>query len=77
LPIEVAFTKQQFADEATSKPVAKMYADLIARSSRGTLVEFEHVDHGHLMEPSPMFDPMVARIKQLSKQSAPKSAAEI
>jgi pimeloyl-ACP methyl ester carboxylesterase len=69
--IEVAFTKQQFPDDAVSDAVAKMYAELVARTSRGTLVEYEHVDHAHLMEPSLMIDPMIARIKQLSKEGAP------
>jgi hypothetical protein len=71
LPIEIAYTKQQYSDVEASNAEAKTYADLVARSSRGTLVEFEHVDHEHLMDPSPILDPMIARIKQLSKESAP------
>jgi pimeloyl-ACP methyl ester carboxylesterase len=71
LPIEVAYTAHQFFDEETSNIVAKMYADLVARSSRGKLVEFDHVDHTHIMDRSPMLEPMIARIKQLSADSPP------
>jgi pimeloyl-ACP methyl ester carboxylesterase len=71
MPVEVIYTAHQFFDEETSNIVAKMYADLVARSSRGKLVEFEHVDHTHIMDRSPMLEPMIARIRQLSKESAP------
>jgi hypothetical protein len=70
LPIEVAFPKPVPEDE-TSKALAKLYAELVARSSRGKLVELEHVDHSQLMTPGPAFDRIVARIKQLSQASAP------
>jgi pimeloyl-ACP methyl ester carboxylesterase len=71
LPIEIAFTKQRYPDKEADDAVNKEYADLAARSSRGRLFQFEHLDHSHLMEPGPMFNPMVERIKQLSKEYAP------
>jgi pimeloyl-ACP methyl ester carboxylesterase len=70
LPIEVVFPKQVPEDE-TSKALAKLYSELVARSSRGKLVELEHVDHSQLMKPGPAFDRMVARIQQLSQASGP------
>lgn len=72
LPIEIAFTKQRYPDKEADDAVRKEYSDLAARSSRGRLFEFEHVNHERLMQPSPMFDPMVERIKQLSKEYAPQ-----
>jgi pimeloyl-ACP methyl ester carboxylesterase len=71
IPIEIIFTKGRFQDEESNRAEDKMFADLAARSRYGTLVEFEHVEHTRLMEPSLMFDPMAARIKQLSLKVAP------
>lgn len=68
LPIEVAFSRP-VPDDETSIGLAKVYAELVARSSRGKVVEFEYVDHSQLVKPGPVFDRMVARIKQLSQAS--------
>jgi len=70
VPVEVAYTKSRFSDTESNIAVEKMYADLVAPSSHGTLVQFEHVDHERLMQPSLMFEPMAARIRQLSLDSA-------
>jgi pimeloyl-ACP methyl ester carboxylesterase len=73
LDIEIAFTKQRYPDKEADDAVRNEYAGLAARSSRGRLFEFEHVNHERLMQPSIMFDPMVERIKQLSKEYAPQA----
>ena len=70
LPIVVAFPKPVPEDE-TSKALAKLYAELVARSSRGEIVELPHVDHSQLMTPGPVFDRIVASIQQLSRAGAP------
>jgi pimeloyl-ACP methyl ester carboxylesterase len=70
LPLVLVYSKRQFVDDQASVAVVKMYEALVSRSSRGQLIEFEHVDHSRLMEPSIMFDPMVAGIKQLSRAGA-------
>jgi pimeloyl-ACP methyl ester carboxylesterase len=71
LPLEIAFTKERYPDKEADDEIRKEYADLAARSSRGKLFEFEHVNHERLMQPSLMFDPMVERVQQLSKEYAP------
>jgi pimeloyl-ACP methyl ester carboxylesterase len=70
LPLEVAFLKQVPEDE-TSKAFAKLYrelvGELVARSSRGKLLELESVDHSQLLQPGPVLDRLVERIKQLAQ----------
>ncbi len=70
LPIEVIFSEPSL-DPKDSQVVSKLRAELVARSSRGKLVELEHIDHSRLLRPGPVFDLIVARIKQLSLASAP------
>jgi pimeloyl-ACP methyl ester carboxylesterase len=70
LPIEVIYSKPS-VETKDSQVVGKLRAELVGRSSRGKLVEIEHIDHSRLMQPGPVFDLMVARIKQLSLASAP------
>jgi pimeloyl-ACP methyl ester carboxylesterase len=70
LPIEVAFPKQATEDE-TSKALAKLYGNLLARTSRGKLTELEDVDHSKLLKSGPAFDRIVAGIVQRSQGRAP------
>ena len=65
-PLEVAFPKQVPENE-TSKVVAKLYAELVARSSRGKLLELESIDHRQLLQAGPVLDRLVMRIKQLAQ----------
>jgi pimeloyl-ACP methyl ester carboxylesterase len=69
LPLEVAFPKQH-REEGISKAMSKLYAELVARTSRGKLFELEGVDHAQLMQPGPVLDRLAARIKQLALASA-------
>jgi pimeloyl-ACP methyl ester carboxylesterase len=72
LPLEVAISKHASEDE-TSMALASLYAELVARSSRGKLVELEEViDHRRLLQPGPMSDRMIATIKLLARPYAPK-----
>jgi pimeloyl-ACP methyl ester carboxylesterase len=72
LPLEVVISKEVAGNE-TSKAKALLYAELVARSSRGRLVELEEVvDHERLLQPGPMFDRMIVRIKLLAQPDAPK-----
>jgi hypothetical protein len=70
LPLEVVFPKQIPEDE-TSELVDKLRAEWVARSSRGKLVEVEPMNHELLIERGPVFDRIVASIKQLSRASQP------
>jgi hypothetical protein len=69
LPLEVVFVKQ-VPEVEFSKTVAKLYAELVARSSCGTLLDLEGIDHKQLMQEGPVFDRLVARIKQLAQTDA-------
>ena len=69
LPLEVAFLKQAPEDE-TAKTVSEVYAELVARSSRGKLLELESVDHTQLLQAGPVLDRLVVRIKQLAQADA-------
>lgn len=69
LPLEVVFPRPVLEDE-TTKVLAKFRVALVARSSRGKLVEVEPTDHALLIEHGPVFDRIVARIKQLSQANA-------
>jgi pimeloyl-ACP methyl ester carboxylesterase len=72
LPLEVAFSKHASENE-TSKAVALLYAELVARSSRGKLVELEEgLDHRQVLQPGPMFDRMIASIQLLAQPDALK-----
>jgi pimeloyl-ACP methyl ester carboxylesterase len=73
LPIDVAFPKAVPEDE-TSKALAKLYTELVARTSRGKLVELMHADHSLLMTSGPAFDSIVSRIMQFSREGAPVNA---
>jgi pimeloyl-ACP methyl ester carboxylesterase len=67
LRLEVAIPKN-FSEGEGSKVLAQLYAELVARSSRGKLVEFDQViDHGRLLKPGPMFDRMIELIEQLAQ----------
>jgi pimeloyl-ACP methyl ester carboxylesterase len=73
LPLEVAFSKQIPKDE-TSTAVAKHYvelvAKLVARSSRGNFLELESADHTLLLQPGPILDHLVERVKQFAQEGA-------
>jgi pimeloyl-ACP methyl ester carboxylesterase len=69
LPVEVAFPKQVPEDEA-SKTAAELYAELVACSRRGKLLELEGVDHTQLLQAGPELDRLVVRIKQLAQADA-------
>jgi pimeloyl-ACP methyl ester carboxylesterase len=71
LPLEVAFPKQ-IADEETSraKLYAELVAELVARSSRGKLLELERVDHSELLQAGPVLDRLVVRINLLAQADA-------
>jgi pimeloyl-ACP methyl ester carboxylesterase len=72
LPLEVVFSKHASQDQIF-KAFASMYAELVARSSRGKLVELEEgLDHRQLLQPGPMFDRMIASIKLLAQRDAPR-----
>jgi pimeloyl-ACP methyl ester carboxylesterase len=66
LPFEIAFTKPSVEDE-TSRTLVQLYAELAARSSRGGLLELEHVDHGQLVSPGPVLDQITDRIVKLAR----------
>jgi pimeloyl-ACP methyl ester carboxylesterase len=77
LPLEVAFPKQVRKEETSNaleklyaETVPKLYAELVARSSRGKLLELESVDHEELLQAGPMLDRIVVRIKQLARADA-------
>ncbi len=73
LPIEIAFSRQ-IPDDETAKSVAKLYAELlaelVARSSRGKLLELENVDHSELLRAGPVLDRLIVRVKQLAQAGA-------
>jgi pimeloyl-ACP methyl ester carboxylesterase len=71
LPLEVAFPKQ-IPEEETSraKLYAELVAELVARSSRGKLLELERVDHSELLQAGPVLDRLVVRIKLLAQADA-------
>jgi pimeloyl-ACP methyl ester carboxylesterase len=72
LPLEVAISKRASENEI-SKACASLYAELVARSSRGKLVELEEVlDHRQLLQPGPMLDRMIPSIKLLAQRDAPR-----
>jgi hypothetical protein len=53
--------------------LASLYAELVARSTRGKIVELEEVvDHRRLLQPGPMFDRVIGSIKLLAQPDAPK-----
>lgn len=66
LPLEVAIPKPVMEDE-TSRALAKLDNELVARSSRGKLIELEDVDHSKLIKSGPAFDRIVTDIEQLSQ----------
>jgi pimeloyl-ACP methyl ester carboxylesterase len=66
LPIELVFPKR-IPDDALSLAMTDYYAKLVARSSRGKLVEMENVDHSQLIISGPDFEQMVGDMKRLSK----------
>jgi pimeloyl-ACP methyl ester carboxylesterase len=71
LALEVAFTKQAPEQETSkAKLYAELVAELVARSSRGKLLELESVDHSQLLQAGPVLDRLVARIKQLALADA-------
>jgi pimeloyl-ACP methyl ester carboxylesterase len=72
LPLEVAIPKQAVEEEC-SNHMAKLYADLAARSSRGRLLELEGVEHTLLLKPGPVLDRLVTRITQLVQANAASS----
>jgi hypothetical protein len=78
LPLEVAFPKQVHEEE--TKVAVKLYAELVAmlvaRSSRGKLLELESVDHEDLLREGSLLDRMVVRIKQLALADAPLRKTE-
>jgi len=65
----VAFPKQVPEEEASTTAV-ELYAELVARSSRGKLLELEGVDHTQLLQAGPELDRLVVRIKQLAQADA-------
>jgi pimeloyl-ACP methyl ester carboxylesterase len=71
LPLEVAFPKRLPEKET---PVARLYAELaaelVARTSRGKLLELGSIDHSELLQAGPVLDRLVERIKQLAKADA-------
>jgi hypothetical protein len=70
-PLEVAFTKRVPEEETSrAKLYAELVAELVARSSRGTFIELESVDHTDLLKAGPVLDRLVARIKQLARADA-------
>jgi pimeloyl-ACP methyl ester carboxylesterase len=69
LPLEVVFPTP-FPKNKDSDVIAKLRAELVARSDRGRLIEVEHMDHEQLTLPGPVFDRIVARVKQLSQAGA-------
>jgi pimeloyl-ACP methyl ester carboxylesterase len=72
LPLEVAIPKHASEDE-TSKALASLYAELVARSSCGKLVELEEVlDHREILQPGPMLDRAIPSIKLLAQPDASK-----
>jgi len=70
LPIELAVPKRLTEDD-TTKAYDKLYSRFVARSSRGKIVELEHVGHDKLQVPGPAFNHIVADIQQLSLGRAP------
>jgi hypothetical protein len=69
IPIEVVYPKRIPEDEV-SIAMTRAYADLVARSSRGTLTELDYVDHSTIIKSGHVFDQMVARIKKLSRNAS-------
>jgi pimeloyl-ACP methyl ester carboxylesterase len=69
LPIELIFPKPP-PDYPSAAIEVKLFADLVARSSRGKLLECDYVDHSQLLISGPVFDRMVENIKDLSKAGA-------
>jgi hypothetical protein len=71
LPLEAAFTKQAPEKEiSVAKLYAELVAELVARSSRGKLLELERVDHSELLQAGPVLDRLVVRIKLLAQADA-------
>jgi hypothetical protein len=60
LPLEVAFPKQ--LPKRNLEAIAKLYADLAARSGLGKLLELEGFDHSKLSQAWPVLDRLVVRI---------------
>ena len=63
---------RQIAEEETSraKLYAELVAELVARSSRGKLLELKSVDHSELLQAGPVLDRLVVRIKQFARTDA-------
>jgi pimeloyl-ACP methyl ester carboxylesterase len=73
LPLGVAFPKHVPEEEtlkATAKLYYELYAELVARSSRGKLLEFGSIDHKQLLQPGPVLDRLVVHIMQLAQTDA-------
>jgi pimeloyl-ACP methyl ester carboxylesterase len=71
LPLEVLFPTPIHEDKKTIEILAKLRAGLVARSSRGKLIEVAPIDHSLLIRRGPVFDRIVARIAQLSLANPP------
>lgn len=74
LPLEIVHPKPDSEDQINATR-AKYRVELVARSSRGRIVEFEPTDHEVLIKPDPVLDSMVSRIVDLSQASAQTSLA--
>ena len=72
LPLEVLFPRPIHEDSKTIETLARLRAGLVARSSRGRLIEVEPIDHSRLIKPGPVFNRIVARVTQLSQISTPR-----
>ncbi len=71
LPLEVLFPTPIHDDKKTIEILAKLRAGLVARSSRGRLIEVEPTDHTLLIKHGPVFDRIVTRVTQLSLANPP------
>jgi hypothetical protein len=68
LPFELIFPKPLRPDPR-DKILLKFRTALVARSTRGRLIEAEPVDHSLFIRPGPTFDRIVARITELSQSA--------
>ena len=69
LPLEVVF-REPVPEDENSKALPGLYAELVARSSRGKLLELESIDHSELLRTGPVPDRLVGRIRQLAQPDA-------
>jgi pimeloyl-ACP methyl ester carboxylesterase len=67
LPLEIAFPRH-VPEDAIYKAKKPLYAELVARSSRGRLDELDPVEHPLLTKRGPGFDLMIEDMKRLSLQ---------